>query len=117
MPAKPAPLENPAGPVFCALAPKNSRISHRTLTEVSQGFATISADLKGITPASEVSMLKPANRSQETVHEQVGMKRWLRLTARKTTSTPKAVAKSGNPAADAAADALAALLKDARKMA
>jgi hypothetical protein len=67
--------------------------------------------------ASEVSMLKPANRSPETVHEQVGMKRWLRLTARKTTSTPKAVAKSGNPAADAAADALAALLKDARKMA
>jgi hypothetical protein len=62
-------------------------------------------------------MLKPAKRSPEAVQEQVGMKRWLRLTARKTASTPKAVAKSGNPAADAAADALAAMLKDAKKLA
>ena len=37
----------------------------------------------------------------EELKEQLGMKRWLRLTARKTASSPKAVAKSGNPAADA----------------
>jgi hypothetical protein len=51
MPAKPAPLENPAGPAFLLRSRlKNSRISHGTLMEVSQGFATITADLKGITP-------------------------------------------------------------------
>lgn len=45
------------------------------------------------------------------VTEQVGMKRWLRLTARKH-SVGKA---SINPAADAAASALEALLRDSRK--
>lgn len=55
--------------------------------------------------------------AQEAVREQVGMSRWLRLTARKTASSPKAVAKSGNPAADAAAEALAAMLKNAKKLA
>jgi len=45
------------------------------------------------------------------VREHVGMKRWLRLTARKH-SVGKA---SINPAADAAASALEALLRDSRK--
>lgn len=52
---------------------------------------------------------RPAPKSptgQAEVLERVGMKRWLRLTARK-----HSVAKStANPAADAAADAIAQLL-------
>lgn len=56
---------------------------------------------------------KPAHVSEAktTVVERVGMKRWLRLTARKH-SVGKA---SINPAADAAASALEALLRDSRK--
>jgi hypothetical protein len=56
---------------------------------------------------------KPAQTAVErtVVVEHVGMKRWLRLTARKH-SVGKA---SINPAADAAASALEALLRDSRK--
>lgn len=53
----------------------------------------------------------------EVVKEQVGMRRWLRLTARNTATAKQVVAASGNPAADAAASALAELLKDSRKFA
>jgi hypothetical protein len=53
--------------------------------------------------------------AQEVAREQVGMRRWLRLTARKTASKPKLTATSGNPAADAAAEALAALLNEGRR--
>lgn len=62
---------------------------------------------------------KAAKKSlpREAVAEQVGMRRWLRLTARKTVTTKKGMAKSGNPAADAAASALNELLKDSRKFA
>jgi hypothetical protein len=45
--------------------------------------------------------------------ERVGMKRWLRLTARKH-SVGKPTA---NPAADAAADALAKMLAESKKLA
>lgn len=62
-------------------------------------------------------MEKTLNPAQGEVLQTTGMLRWLRLTARKTTTGKKVVAKSGNPAADAAADALAHLLKDARKLA
>lgn len=58
--------------------------------------------------------LKPAPGE---VLETTGMLRWLRLTARKTATVKKPAGKSGNPAADAAADALTHLLKDARKLA
>ena len=50
---------------------------------------------------------------QAVVVERVGMKRWLRLTARKH-STGKPTA---NPAADAAADALAKMLHESKKLA
>ena len=53
--------------------------------------------------------------AQEVAREQVGMRRWLRLTARKTASKPKLTTTSGNPAADAAAEALAALLQEGRR--
>lgn len=50
---------------------------------------------------------------QTAVIERVGMKRWLRLTARK-----HSVSKShANPAADAAADALAKMLGESKKLA
>ena len=49
--------------------------------------------------------------ARSAVVERVGMKRWLRLTARKH-SVGKA---SINPAADAAATALEALLREQRK--
>jgi hypothetical protein len=45
------------------------------------------------------------------------MRRWLRVTARKSLSTPKAAGRSGNPAADAAAQAIAEMLKEAKKLA
>ncbi len=45
------------------------------------------------------------------VVERVGMKRWLRLTARKHSAGKATI----NPAADAAASALEALLRDSRK--
>jgi hypothetical protein len=50
---------------------------------------------------------------REDVIERVGMKRWLRLTARKH-SVGKPTA---NPAAGAAADALAELLAESKKLA
>lgn len=53
----------------------------------------------------------PAAEVKTAVVERVGMKRWLRLTARKH-SVGKA---SINPAADAAASALEALLRESRK--
>jgi hypothetical protein len=62
-------------------------------------------------------MQKTLNPAQGQVLETTGMLRWLRLTARKTATVKKTVVKSGNPAADAAADALTHLLKDARKLA
>ena len=49
---------------------------------------------------------------QDAVREVVGMRKWLRLTARKHSSAKQ----SNNDAARAAADALAAMLKDARKL-
>jgi hypothetical protein len=64
-------------------------------------------------PAMEKSKPKMVQSAaaQSAVVERVGMKRWLRLTARKH-SVGKA---SINPAADAAATALEALLRDQRK--
>jgi len=60
---------------------------------------------KPVTPKSAVE--------QTAVVERVGMKRWLRLTARK-----HSVGKpSANPAADAAADALAKMLGASKKLA
>lgn len=54
-----------------------------------------------------------AAQKRADVVEQVGMMRWMRVTARK-----HSVGKpSGNPAADAAADALAKLLAEAKKLA
>ena len=50
---------------------------------------------------------------QAVVVERVGMKRWLRLTARKhSVGKPQS-----NPAADAAADALAKMLGESKKLA
>jgi hypothetical protein len=60
---------------------------------------------KSVTPKSAAE--------QTAVVERVGMKRWLRLTAQK-----HSVGKSqANPAADAAADALAKMLGGPKKMA
>jgi hypothetical protein len=60
---------------------------------------------KSVTPKSAAE--------QTAVVERVGMKRWLRLTARK-----HSVGKSqANPAADAAADALAKMLGESKKLA
>jgi hypothetical protein len=57
-------------------------------------------------------MARAAEKRQAVV-ELVGMKRWLRLTARK-----HSVGKpSANPAADAAADALSKMLGESRKLA
>lgn len=50
---------------------------------------------------------------QAVVVERVGMKRWLRLTARKHSVGKPTV----HPAADAAADALAKMLGDSKKLA
>ena len=55
---------------------------------------------------------KPA-ADREAVIERVGMKRWLRLTARKHSAGKP----TANPAAGAAADALAKLLAESRKLA
>lgn len=49
---------------------------------------------------------------QQPVREVVGMRRWLRLTARKHSAAKQA----NNDASKAAADALALMLKDARKL-
>lgn len=62
--------------------------------------------MSNITPKSVQS-----SEVKTAVVERVGMKRWLRLTARKH-SVGKA---SINPAADAAASALEALLREPRK--
>ena len=53
-----------------------------------------------------------AQNDQEAVREIVGMRKWLRLTARKHPSAKQ----SENDAARAAADALALMLRDARKL-
>ncbi|MFN5756224.1 MAG: hypothetical protein ACK54F_08315 [Planctomycetia bacterium] len=64
---------------------------------------------------------KAASKSKaaltEELKEQLGMKRWMRVTARKALSTPKAAGHSGNPAADAAALAIAEMLKESKKLA
>lgn len=63
-----------------------------------------SGSKKALAPRSAVE--------QTAVVERVGMKRWLRLTARKhSVGKPQA-----NPAADAAADALAQMLGQAKKL-
>jgi hypothetical protein len=55
----------------------------------------------------------PAKAAHEdAVREVVGMRRWMRLTARKHS----AAKRTDNDAAQAAADALNALLRDARKL-
>ena len=74
---------------------------------------TLDRDVKA---AKKPALSAKQATAQEAVREQVGMRRWLRLTARKTASKPKLTATSGNPAADAAAEALAALLKDAKNI-
>jgi hypothetical protein len=58
--------------------------------------------------------------SQPDVRDSVGMKRWLRLTARRKAAAPTPPAAAGRPAAgrpvaDAAAEALAELLKGEKK--
>ena len=60
---------------------------------------------------TSVAKATPPAAAQQGVREVVGMRKWLRLTARKHSS-----AKQSNNAAQAAADALAAMLKDARKL-
>ena len=52
------------------------------------------------------------SNAQEVVREIVGMRRWMRLTARKHAASKR----TENDAAQAAADALNALLRDARKL-
>jgi hypothetical protein len=59
---------------------------------------------------TEKAPAKPA--AQDSVREVVGMRRWMRLTARKHS----AAKQSENDAARAAADALASLLRGARKL-
>jgi hypothetical protein len=54
----------------------------------------------------------PAKNAQDAVREIVGMRKWMRLTARKHS----AAKQSDNDAAQAAADALNALLGGARKI-
>lgn len=73
---------------------------------------------KTLPPETVAAKKRTAKKAvaQQVAREQVGMLRWLRLTARKTASSPKAVVKSGNPAADAAAEALTAMLKDAKNI-
>jgi len=53
----------------------------------------------------------------DDAREHLDMKRWLRVTARRSLSGKKALGQSGNPAADAAAAALAELLKEAKELA
>jgi hypothetical protein len=53
--------------------------------------------------------------SQPDVRDSVGMKRWLRLTARRKAAAPPPPAAAGRPVADAAAEALAELLKGEKK--
>jgi hypothetical protein len=62
-----------------------------------------------VVPAANVAQ-KAAD--QDAVREVVGMRKWLRLTARKHPSAKQ----SENDAARAAADALALMLRDARKL-
>ena len=61
---------------------------------------------------TSVATATPPAAAQQAVREVVGMRKWLRLTARKHSSAKQ----SNNDAAQAAADALAAMLKDARKI-
>jgi hypothetical protein len=63
---------------------------------------------------------KPASKSARLgaeAREGLDMKRWLRVTARKALSSPKALGQSGNPAADAAAEALTEMLKETKEIA
>lgn len=64
------------------------------------------------TAAKKIVPVKPAHE-RVAVIERVGMKRWLRLTARKH-SVGKPTA---NPAADAAANALSKMLAESKKLA
>ena len=59
-----------------------------------------------------VAKAAPPAANQQVVREVVGMRKWLRLTARKHASAKQ----SENDAAQAAADALAMMLKDSRKL-
>ncbi len=59
-----------------------------------------------------VAKAAPPAANQQVVREVVGMRKWLRLTARKHA----AAKQSENDAAQAAADALAMMLKDSRKL-
>ena len=61
---------------------------------------------------TSVAKATPPAADQQGVREVVGMRKWLRLTARKHSSAKQ----SNNDAAQAAADALASMLKDARKL-
>jgi hypothetical protein len=47
--------------------------------------------------------------------EQLGLKWWQRVSTHTSQSTPKVAGPSGNPAADAAAQAIAEMLKSAYK--
>ena len=59
-----------------------------------------------------VAQAMPAANDQEGVREVVGMRKWLRLTARKHSQAKRL----DNDASRAAADALAMMLRDARKI-
>ena len=61
---------------------------------------------------TSVAKATPPAAAQQAVREVVGMRKWLRLTARKHPSAKQ----SENDAARAAADALALMLRDARKL-
>jgi hypothetical protein len=65
--------------------------------------------MKQVVPSAKVPA-KAAN--QDAVREVVGMRRWMRLTARKHAASKR----TNNDAAQAAADALNTLLRDARKL-
>jgi|688.fasta_scaffold1338629_1 hypothetical protein len=54
----------------------------------------------------------PVKNDQQALSEIVGMRKWLRLSARKRSSAKQ----TENDAAKAAADALAAILRDDRKI-
>lgn len=61
---------------------------------------------------TSVAKATPPATDQKGAQEVVGMRKWLRLTARKHASAKE----SENDAAQAAADALAMMLKDAHKL-
>jgi hypothetical protein len=63
-------------------------------------------------PPSRPATPASVKNDPDAVREIVGMRKWLRLTARKHASAKR----TENDAAKAAADALALMLKDARKL-